>query len=410
MIKIKSLQSVKGLKGKTVLLRVAYDIPLAQRGKNWVVADDRRITETVPTIKYLLKHNCKIVLLSWLSRPGGKIVEKYRMDPVAKKLSEILGRPVKKIDDCIGPKVFAEIKKIKPGSLLMLENVRFYHQEEENDKRFAKLLVAGIDLIVFDAFGQSHRIHASTVGITKLRPTYAGFLLEKELTALAKVTVKPVRPLVVVLGGAKISDKVSVLQQLVKIADHILIGGGLANIFLQAAGQPVGQSFVEDIFVDKAKRKKINFSRLAKKIYQKNRQKIVLPKDLLAANKIDAHALVEIIDLEKKEQINPHWTYLDIGPKTIAEYLSYFKKAKTIFWNGPMGVFEIPKFALGTKRIAQAIARSKAVTVLGGGDTESVIGQYNLNGQFTHVSTGGGASLEFLAGHELPALKHLVKK
>jgi len=408
-MKFKSIRDVKNLAGKTVLLRVAYDVPLKEQDKIWVVADDRRILETLPTIKYLQKHKCKIVLLSWLKRPGGQVVEKYRMDPVAKVLSRILNQPVKKMDDCIGPKVSAEIKKLKPGGLLMLENVRFYPEEETNNRRFAKLLVHGCDLIVFDAFAQAHRIHASTVGITKLLPAYAGFLLQKEIDSLNKIITKPKKPLVVILGGAKISDKVAVLQKLVKIADYILIGGGQANVFLKGLGVPVGKSFVEDVFVDKARRRKVNFFRLAKKIYQKNKNKIILPKDLLAANKIDPHALVEIINLDHHEKIDKNWTFLDIGPATIAEYLFYIKKAKTIFWNGPMGVFEIDKFAFGTKKIAQAVARSRAISVVGGGDTEVVVQKYKLEGKFTHVSTGGGASLEFLSGKGLPALKYLIK-
>lgn len=408
-MQLKSIRDIKKLKGKKVLLRVAYDIPLKQKGKGWVVADDRRIKETLPTIKYLLQKNCSLVILSWLKRPGGKIVEKYRMDPIARKLSEILKRPVKKLDDCIGPKVLAEIQKLKAGQILLLENVRFYPQEEENNKRFAKLLVAGLDLIVFDAFGQAHRVHASTVGIMEYLPAYTGFLLEKEIKALEKIAKKPKKPLVIILGGAKISDKIAVLQHLVKVADKVLIGGGVANVFLKAERVAIGQSLIEDVFVDKARRKKVNFIRLAKRIYRRNKAKIILPIDLIAGNKIDQHALVEQVDLENKEKINKYWKFLDIGPKTIANYLKEIKKAKTIFWNGPMGVFEINKFALGTKKIAQAVAKSKATSVIGGGDTEVVAEKYNLEKKFSHVSTGGGASLEFLAGGELPVLKFLKK-
>ncbi len=409
-MKLKFIKDIKNLRGKKVLLRVAYDVPLKPKGKGWVVADDRRIKETLPTIKYLLKNNCRIVILSWLKRPGGKVVAEYRLDPVARKLSEILGQPVRKIDDCIGPKVFAEIQSLKPGEILMLENVRFYPQEEENSRHFAKLLVHGLDLIVFDAFGQAHRVHASTLGIMRYLPAYAGFLFEKEIKALTKVATKPKRPLTIILGGAKISDKVTLLQHLVRIADKVLIGGGMANVFLKAKGVAVGESFLEDIFVDKARRKKVNFIRLAKKIYRQNKNKFILPVDLLAANKIDQHALVEVIDLAQKEKINQRWKFLDIGPKTVASFLPEIKKAKTIFWNGPMGVFEIDKFSFGTKKIAQAIARSKAISVVGGGDTETVVIKYGLEGKFSHVSTGGGASLEFLASGDLPVLKNLIKK
>jgi 3-phosphoglycerate kinase len=275
---------------------------------------------------------------------------------------------------------------------------------------FAALLVHGLDLICFDAFGQAHRVHSSTTGITKLLPTYAGFLLEKEIKALTKIVKKPKKPLVIILGGAKISDKINVLQELIKKADKVLIGGGVANVFLKAQRIPIGDSFVEDIFVDKARRKKVNFVKLARKIYKRNKSKIILPVDLVAGNKINKHALVEVVDLEKKERINKNWKFLDLGPKTIANYLAEIKKAKTIFWNGPMGVFEIDKFALGTKKIAQAIGRSRATSVVGGGDTEIVVSSYKLEGKISHVSTGGGASLEFLAGKELPALKYIIKE
>ncbi|MDX9892942.1 MAG: phosphoglycerate kinase [Patescibacteria group bacterium] len=407
---LKSIKSVKNLKGKTVMLRVAYDVPLKKQGKGWAVADDRRIAETLPTIKYLLQQHCKIVILSWLKRPGGEVVDKYRLDPVAKNLGILLKKPVKKLDDCVGPKVYQEIKNLKNGEILMLENVRFYPEEEAANKMFGALLVHGIDLIVFDAFAQAHRIHSSTTVITKLLPTYSGFLLEKELKALGQINKSPKRPLVVILGGAKISDKIDVLQELLKIADKVLIGGGMANVFMKASGIAVGSSFLEDIFVDKAKRKKVNTIKLARKLLKKYRTKIVLPVDFVAANKIDQNALVEVVDLEECQHINSRWKFLDIGPKSVANFMVEIKAAKTIFWNGPMGVFEIEKFAFGTKKIAQAVGRSKAISVVGGGDTEAVIGKYKLEKKISHVSTGGGASLEFLSGRTLPALKNVIKK
>src|SRR3989344_2784515 len=409
-MKLRSIRDAQGLEGKTVLLRVAYDVALQKHGTGFVVAQDFRIRATIPTIQYLLKKKCRIVLLSWLKRPGGKVVEKYRMDPVARCLSGLLHKPVKKLDDCIGPKVFAEIQQLRPGQLLLLENVRFYPQEEENDRRFAKLLVHGIDLIVFDAFGQAHRVHASTTGIQRYRPTYAGFLVERELNALSRISQNPKKPLVVVLGGAKISDKVAVLEQLVRLADRVLIGGGVANVFLKAQGIPIGESFVEDIFVDKARRKKVNFVRLAKKIYHQHGDKIVLPIDMLAASRVDQKAMKEVVPLGVGETIMPNWKFLDIGPATVKNFVREIQKSKTVFWNGPMGVFEIEAFAGGTKRIAQAIGRSKTVSILGGGDTERVVNEYRLEGKFDHVSTGGGASLEFLAGKALPAIQSLFIK
>ena len=408
-MKLKSLKEIKDLKNKRVLLRVAYDVALKEHNGKLVVADDRRIRETIPTIKYLLKNKCRIVLLSWLKRPEGRVVEKYRMDPVAKSLSEILKKPVKKVDDCIGPKVFYEIQKLKPGELLMLENVRFHHQEEENDKHFSKLLAHGLDLIVFDAFAQAHRVHSSTVGIMKYLPVCAGLLFEKEVEVLSKIAHRPSRPMVIILGGAKISDKIDVLQQLIKQADKVLIGGGPANVFLKAAKVPIGNSFIEDVFVDKARRRKVNFIKLAKHLYRRHKDKIILPVDLLAGTAMDKNSLTELIDLSSGHQIRKNWKYLDIGPKTVAHFMTEIKRAKTIFWNGPMGVFEVDKFSFGTKKISQAVARSKAVTVVGGGDTEIIVAKYDLEGKFTHVSTGGGASLEFLSGKEFPVLKYLKK-
>jgi len=409
MLKLKSIKEVKKLRGKTVLFRVAYDVPLVEADGGWKVADDRRIRETLPTLKYLLKNNCSVVVLSWLGRPGGKVVQKLKMDPVAQALARLIKQPVKKLDDCVGPKVLAEIKKLKRGHILMLENVRFYHQEEENSRLFAAMLVQGIDLICFDAFAQTHRVHASTTGITQLLPTYAGFLLQKEITVLGRILKKPQRPLLVILGGAKMSDKIAVLENLVKIADQVLIGGGSANIFLQARGIKVGQSLVESTFVDKAKRKNIDILAFAKKLLQQYPDKIILPVDMLAANKIDTNALVEVVDLENQQHIDARWLFLDIGPKTVGNYLLAIKHAKTIFWNGPMGYFEIRKFAFGTKKIAEGVARAQAVSIIGGGDTEIVAGQYSLEDKFTHISTGGGASLDFLGGKELPALKNIIK-
>ncbi len=406
---LNSIKRVKKLTGKTVLFRVAYDVPLEKKGKGYKVSDSRRISETIPTLEYLLKKKCKVIILSWLKRPGGKVVEEYRMDPVAKALAKLIKKPVKKIDDCIGPKVFAEIGKLKPGEILMLENVRFYPQEEEADKMFSALLVHGIDLICFDAFAQSHRIHSSTTGITGLVPAYSGFLLDKEIRELSRINKKPKRPLVIILGGAKISDKINVLQELIKSADKVLIGGGVANVFLKAAKIKVGNSFLEDVFVDKARRKPVSFVKMAASIIKKNKIKIFVPVDLIAANKIDQNAVVELIDLEDGQNINKNWKFLDIGPKTIANYLAEIKKAKTIFFNGPMGVFEIDKFAFGTRKIAEAVARSKATSVIGGGDTEVIAAKYGLEKKFSHISTGGGASLDFLSGKELPALKNLKK-
>lgn len=409
-MKLKTIREAKNLKGKTVLFRVAYDLPLAKAGKGWKVVDDRRINETIPTLQYLLKNKCKVVVMSYMGRPDGKVVDKLKMDPVAKALSKLIKKPVKKLNDCVGPKVFKEIEGMKSGQIVMLENTRFYPEEMNDNKMFSALLAHGMDLICFDAFAQMHRAHSSTTGITKLLPTYSGFLIEKEIKELSKVNNKPKRPLVIILGGAKISDKIYVLKSLVKKADKILIGGGLANVFFKAAKIPVGKSYLEDVFVDKSNRKKVNAVVEARKLLKQYKDKIVLPVDLVAGNKMDNHALTEVVTLEDKDRINKQWMFLDIGPHTVANYLAEIKNAKTIFFNGPMGVFEIDKFAFGTKKIAQAVGRAKATTIVGGGDTEIVADKYKLEKKFNHISTGGGAAMAFLAGKDMPVLKKLIKK
>lgn len=417
----KTLKDVD-LKNKKVILRVAYDISLKEKDGKWIVPNDTRIRATLPTIKYLLDQNCRLILLSWLKRPGGKVVEKYRMDPVAEKLSEILGQKVLKLNDCVGEEVEKAVEKMKPREIIMLENVRFHPEEENNDPQFAQKLASLGEIVVFDAFAQSHRIHASTVGILKYLPSVAGFLLEKEIDILSKILKSPKKPLVVVLGGAKISDKVGALKNLMKIADIILIGGALANIFFKAQGIRVAKSLIEDVFVDKAKKEKVDSLAVANQLlleakdqkvnleYPKPLDFIQLPLDLVAADKIEEEAQTKIIDFSKKEEIPSDWLFLDIGPKTIELFKNIIEKAKTIFWNGPMGYFELEKFALGTREIAQAITSSKALSVIGGGDTEKVVKMFNLEGQFDFVSTGGGASLEFLSGQPLPAVEALPDK
>jgi len=402
----KNIRDIKNLKGKKVLVRVAYDISLARENNSWVVPNNYRIMATLPTIRYLLKKGASLVFLSWLKRPDGKVLEKYKMDPIAKELAKLIKKPVKKLDDCVGQKVKDEIAVLKPGELLMLENVRFYPEEMLNDSKFSKKLVQGFDLIVFDAFAQSHRIHSSTVGIMKYLPSYAGLLLEKELKNLDKIINNPQKPLTVVLGGAKISDKINVLKSLIKKADNILIGGGLANAFLKGEGVDIGNSYIEDIFVDKAKRAKIDFVQEAKRVYNDSKN-IILPFDLVVAEKADSKARTRIIDLSSTKSISQKEKFLDIGPKTIKKYCEIIKKSKTVFWNGPMGVFEINQFSQGTRKIAKAVVESKSISIIGGGDTEKIVKNYHLENKFTHVSTGGGAMLEFLAGNELPALKAL---
>ncbi len=410
-MKLKSIRSVVQLKGKTVLYRTAYDVPLKKSGTGMVVADDRRITESLPTLRYLLKKQCKIVVMpGWLGRPDGKVVESLKMDPVARALARLIKKPVTKLDDCVGPVVSRAISKMKNGQIVMLENTRFYPEEMADNKLFAALLVQGMDLICFDAFGHIHRVHASTTGITKLLPSYAGLLMEKEINELSKVTTKPKRPMVVVMGGAKISDKIHVLTTLVKHADRVLIGGGLANVFLKAQGVAVGKSYLEDVFVDSAQRKKVNTIDLARALLKQYKNKIIIPTDLVAGSKVDARAATAVVDVAAGQHIRSDWMFLDIGPKTVAQYVTEIKRAKTIFFNGPMGVFELKLFGMGTEKIARAIGQSPGTTIVGGGDTEIVADKYQLEKKFSHVSTGGGASMAFLAGATLPVLEKLIKK
>jgi len=389
---------------KRILLRVALDIPL----KNGKVEEDFRIREILPTLAYLLKKNCSVVLLTWLGRPDGKVVSQYRLDPVAQRLSQLIRRPVKKVNDCIGLKVREAIFDLQPGQILMLENTRFHPEEMTAEPRFATELADGFDLEVFDAFAQSHRVHASTTGLLDYLPAVSGFLLEKELAALQGALYSPVRPLLLIIGGAKVSDKIELASKLVSRVDKILVGGACANVFLKARGEPVGKSYLADIFVNQAKIDSAkDYFQIAKKLLDKYPNKIILPQDLVAS--VDKKGTkTKVVDLEK-EDINKDWAYYDIGPKTRKIFIKQVNRAGTILWNGPMGMFENPKFETGTASLVKAVAESEAVSLGGGGDTEQIIGKYNLAGKFSHVSTGGGAMLEFLSGKKLPALEALVQ-
>lgn len=407
-MKLRLIKQVKNLTNKKVLYRVDYNLPLVQKGKLWVAPKDHlRLISTLPTIKYLLSKGCSVTLMSWLGRPEGERVEKYSLRPVAMALAEALNKEVSFVDDCAGEKVEKTVASLQPGEILVLENVRFRPEEENDDKKFAKELVKGFDLVVFDAFAQSHRDCPSITGIMKQLPSYAGFLLEKEITQLQKIAKKPQKPFTLILGGAKLSDKINVMTSLMKRADYILIGGGLANIFLKAIGIDIAKSYVEEA-VKINKNKNVDFLQEATKILKSG--KIVLPIDMIAADDINKPHKTKIVDLSSDKGILPNWYFGDIGPDTIKQYQSIIKKSKMILWNGPMGVYESPKFANGTRQIAIAITRAKAVSVLGGGDTEIIIKQYNLQDKFTHVSTGGGAMLKFLEGKMLPGIKPLVVK
>lgn len=378
------------LKGKRVLTRVDFNVPLAD-GK---VADDTRIRAALPTINYMRERGAKVILVTHLGRPKG-VTESLRLDPVAVRLNE-LGVPVKKLNDCIGEEVKKAVAEMKEGDVILLENVRFYPEEEENDPKFAQELASLADIYVNDAFGTAHRAHASTEGVARLLPAVAGFLMEKEIKFFSKVLESPERPFVAVLGGAKVSDKIGVIKNLLEKVDILLIGGGMAYTFLKALGYEVGKSICE---VDKLS--------LAKELLDLAKEKkveIVLPVDVVIADKFAPDANTKVVPVS---QIPSDWQGLDIGPQTREIFVQKVSQAKTIVWNGPLGVFEMPAFSEGTKSVGTAIANTAALKVVGGGETAEAVEKFGLADKMTHVSTGGGASLEFLEGKVLPGVAAL---
>ena len=391
------------VKGKRVLVRVDFNVPLEERDGKQVVTDDTRIRETLPTINYLREHGAKVMLMSHLGRPKGKPVEKYSLRPVAARLEELIGQPVAFASDCIGKPAEEVAANLRDGGVALLENVRFHSEEEKNDPAFAKSLAKLGDIYVNDAFGSAHRAHASTEGVARLMPVaVAGFLMQKELRYLAHELEKPARPFVVALGGAKVSDKITVIDRLLEKADAIMIGGAMAYTFELAKGRSVGKSLSEP--------DKIETARAALKKAEKLGVKFLLP--------VDSY-IVEQIDFEKRtvspgkftmpdEPIPEGWMGVDIGPETIKLFSQEIAKARTIFWNGPMGVFEIKECAKGTFAIAEAIAaNSNAVSIIGGGDSVKAVKKAKVGDKITFISTGGGASLELLEGKELPGVAAL---
>jgi len=379
--------------GKRALVRCDFNVPLDE---NRNITDDRRIRAALPTIKYLLEHGAAVILCSHLGRPKGKVVEELRLDPVAARLEELLGVPVKKLDDCIGPEVEKAVKEMRPGDVILLENLRFHPEERKNDPEFAKKLASLADVYVNDAFGTAHRAHASTAGVAAYLPAVAGFLLEKEIAFLGGELENPKRPFVAILGGAKISDKIGVIENLLSKADTLLIGGGMANTFLKAKGYEMGDSLVEESSLS-----------LAEGLMKKAGDKLVLPVDVVVADAFSAEANKKVVPADGVE---PGWRVLDIGPKTVELFASKIKGAGTVVWNGPMGVFELDPFAEGTFAIARVLAESGATTIIGGGDSAAAVEKAGLADKMTHISTGGGASLEFLEGKELPGIAALNDK
>lgn len=380
------------LKGKRVIMRVDFNVPM-DKG---VVTDDKRIKASLPTIKYVLEQGASLILMSHLGRPKGGPDPEFSLKPAAEVLAGHLGKPVQMAPDCVGPEVEKMAKALKPGDVLMLENTRFHPEEEKNDLELAKKMASLADVYVNDAFGSAHRAHSSTEGIARFLPAVSGFLMEQELEYLGRAVSNPERPYIAILGGAKISDKILVVETLLSKCDKLIIGGGMANTFLVAKGFNMQDSLVEASSIE-----------TAKAIMAKAGDKLVLPVDAVVADKFEAEAASQVVDASK---VPAGWRMMDIGPKSLELFKSALQGAKLIVWNGPMGVFEMPKFAEGTFAIAKLLAESGATTVIGGGDSASAVKKAGVAKQMTHVSTGGGASLEFLEGKELPGVAALNSK
>ncbi len=385
------------VRDKRVLVRVDFNVP-RDKSTN-AITDDARIRAALPTIQYLIEQGAKVILCSHLGRPKGEINEELRLNRVGKRLAELLGKPVKCTQDCIGAEVQKTVDQMKSGDILLLENLRFHSEETKNDPSFAKLLAGLAEVYVNDAFGTAHRAHASTAGVADYLPAVSGFLMEKEIEFLGEFLADPKHPFAMIVGGAKVADKISLLDSIIEKVDVLLIGGGMANTFIKAQGHDVGGSKVEDDQLDfgrsliqKAAAKEVN---------------LLLPFDGIAASEFDANADCKIVDFAG---IPEGWLLLDIGPKSIEKFEHALAECKTVVWNGPMGVFEFPAFASGTEAIASFIAHLNAVTIIGGGDSAAAVKQMGLEKKMTHVSTGGGASLEFIEGKTLPGVAALLDK
>ena len=386
-----------GVGGKRVLVRVDFNVPLDE--KTGEITDDSRIRATLPTIQYLIERGARVILISHLGRPEGKVVNELRLAVVAQRLSQILGQQVGVATNCIGPEVRKSVKALRSGHVLLLENLRFHSDEETGSAAFAQALARLGDIFVNDAFGTSHRAHASIAGIDNYLPAVAGLLLEEEIKTLGSILENPARPFACLIGGAKVSDKVGLLENIMSRVDYLLIGGSMAATFLKAKSYEVGQSLIETDRMDTA----INLMEKA----SKNKVRLVLPVDVAIADEINIKAKVEIVPIEN---IPKNRKIVDIGPQTIKKFSTALQNCKTVFWNGPMGIDEIPRFAVGTQAMANLLANLEATTIVGGGSTAEVVNQMGLADRIDFVSTGGGASLRFLGGEKLPGVEALLDK
>ena len=391
----KSLKDIVVM-GKKVLVRVDYNVPMDKEGN---ITEDTRIRATLPTLEFLLSQNAAVILASHLGRPKGAVVPEFSLKPVAERLAKLLGREVQFADDCVGPEAEEKAKALKGGQVLLLENLRFHKEEEKNDPEFSRQLSTLADVLVNDAFGVSHRAHASVEGITKYIPAVAGFLMEKEILFVGNTVANPVAPFVAIIGGAKVSDKIGVIENLLSKVDTLIIGGGMANTFLAAQGYQTGKSLVE---ADKLE--------LAKSLIETAKTRgvnLLLPVDVVIAEKFAADAANKVVAVDA---IDAEWMALDIGPKSAEIYAKALEDAKTVVWNGPMGVFEMDAFAKGTETVAKAVAASSSTSIVGGGDSIAALEKVGLSAKITHISTGGGASLEYLEGKILPGIAALADK
>ncbi len=395
MLNKKTIEDID-VNGKRVLVRCDFNVPQDEEGN---ITDDRRIIAALPTIKYLMEHNAKVILCSHLGRPKGEFNMKYSLKPIAKRLSELLGKKVHMADDVIGDSAKSLVASLREGDVMLLENVRFHKEEEANDMAFSKALAELADVYVNDAFGTAHRAHASTEGVAKYLPAVCGYLIQKEINVMGKALNNPVRPFVAILGGKKVSDKINVITNLIDKVDELLIGGGMAYTFFKAKGYEIGKSICEDDKVELAKE-------LMEKAAHKG-VKLLLPIDNVVATEFSNDAESKVV---ASNEIPADWEGVDIGPETVKLYGDALKNAKTVIWNGPMGVFEFDKFAVGTNEIAKILGGLDAITIIGGGDSAAAIEKGGFADKMTHISTGGGASLEFLEGKELPGIACLLDK
>jgi phosphoglycerate kinase len=393
--KKKTVQDINVNK-KRLLVRVDYNVPVDKDGK---ISDDSRIRASLPTIKYLLDQQARVILCSHFGRPKGKVVDSMRLTPVAKRLPELLNKPVMALKDCVGPAVEEAVSQMKDGGLVLLENLRFYPEEEANDPNFARSLAKLAEVYVNDAFGSGHRAHASVAGVAQYLPAVAGFLMAKELNFMGHLLGNPAHPFVAVMGGAKVSDKLGVIQNILDKVDALLIGGGMAANFLKAQGYGIGASALEE--------DKLSYTKEALSKAQSQGVRLLLPTDVVVCEKLEAGIPGKVVSVK---DIPATSIIADIGPDTIKRFVREIKRSKTAFWNGPMGVFEIEPFSEGTKLIAKALAESKSVTIVGGGSTTEAVEEMKLADKMTHVSTGGGASLVLLEGRELPGVAVLQNK